>query len=998
MNEFFVLCRVLSSENVQKRRKRPEIMTENRKGLKLLKGSSDSDSEDEKGEQLEKGIENKDEEQIGENEEEICASNDNEANLSDDNERESILPSDLPQDIVAVIDKLKEVGKNTKASSQKFFTDAVNKMLLSIELKLFRYGGRKKNLIYNHLSEHLPCGTQTLVKRAKNLLVEKLEERLKGPTTRLKEAIEKAMPPLLEAYALECQKLAEYKGEEQESGEDTPEGESSKKPKLPRRKFEFTVEIRELLCEVVKVRCQGWHMVKKRSETPEEHVRNFIESHLKDLWPKGWISSKVLYKESQSAHSLITMKNTKVQSVNPKKLTVLGGGIVSNAIPSMQAPSEPNSANSKPGQSNSNISTSCAEKEGKENVSQSSVSKSSENIVLKPSPPKEAETKLLKVDDTSIYKSVSKQSHEILKESSSNSQVIKSNITIESTPPKDVTKIGNENLSSISPVSESSQRSFHGFESPSKPLDKHKNINDFISRQSLFDSDKKQTKNLLESSSESSPIREGKPPKPSLTATALPKISLANSNPVSKDHLKGFMDRLDASKTKDDKKTITCITIKSVEKINEAVNVKKDDHRVVDSKCKVLEEKFKKREKKDEDKILNLVIKEKELKNSYGEMRNNLHSDYEKEKILSSAKSDNRLNIESHSKSNFESENSKNFTLEQEMDHVMNELLQISKKKSLEANVDEQVNEKITSHANLGKESYKSYIREKEVANKSSKSQHQVKIDNIHSSQNNQFSSVCSNSSRSLLVTPSKTSPYSSEVSEEKNYHKPITSEHSSHSIHSSNVLSSSNLCGRSNSSSKSSHFLHQPALDSATSQNSSAAIQKNINYLQGKSKIDTCMKSSVSKEVCAEKNQSHKPKSQNINQQGYTPPSIDPSKSSHKSSIPSQTEKVSRTEQKASNFSSPTQSSSVSHRSSSSTSSSQSKAKQRSESYSASATLPLIGNLTPEQEEEIMQQMKPGGYFSGIPPGDILKLVSQQALYQGSNAPSGSSKKPSQF
>lgn len=34
--------------------------------------------------------------------------------------------------------------------------------------------------------------------------------------------------------------------------------------------------------------------------------------------------------------------------------------------------------------------------------------------------------------------------------------------------------------------------------------------------------------------------------------------------------------------------------------------------------------------------------------------------------------------------------------------------------------------------------------------------------------------------------------------------------------------------------------------------------------------------------------------------------------------------------------------------------------------------------------------QMKPGGYFSGIPPGDILKLVSQQALYQGSNAPSG--------
>lgn len=46
--------------------------------------------------------------------------------------------------------------------------------------------------------------------------------------------------------------------------------------------------------------------MRKRSETAENYVKNFIETHLKDLWPKGWVTTKFLYKESQSAHAFIT--------------------------------------------------------------------------------------------------------------------------------------------------------------------------------------------------------------------------------------------------------------------------------------------------------------------------------------------------------------------------------------------------------------------------------------------------------------------------------------------------------------------------------------------------------------------------------------------------------------------------------------------------------------------------------------------------------------------
>ncbi|MPC70586.1 Ubinuclein-2 [Portunus trituberculatus] len=78
-------------------------------------------------------------------------------------------------------------------------------------MKLNKLGGRKKTQIYNHLSQHLPCGTQTLVKRAKNLLTERQETRLQEPLKKLREAVEAAMPPLMEKHALECQKAAESK-------------------------------------------------------------------------------------------------------------------------------------------------------------------------------------------------------------------------------------------------------------------------------------------------------------------------------------------------------------------------------------------------------------------------------------------------------------------------------------------------------------------------------------------------------------------------------------------------------------------------------------------------------------------------------------------------------------------------------------------------------------------------------------------------------------------
>ncbi|XP_045138970.1 ubinuclein-1-like isoform X3 [Portunus trituberculatus] len=320
--------------------------------------SSGSDSDEEGGQQEEEPQRDQENEEVNEEEEEEggeeadAPSVSSDAQPASDTEDNIPLPDNLPIDLTQVISRLKEEGHTCKGSSQKFFTDSVNKLLLSIEMKLNKLGGRKKTQIYNHLSQHLPCGTQTLVKRAKNLLTERQETRLQEPLKKLREAVEAAMPPLMEKHALECQKAAESNpqqywelyyhfwgenGVAQNEDEENNEGDK-KKSRLPKKRFLFTDEIRKLLNDVVQVRVIFWQMIRKRSETPEEYIRLFLDTEVRPIWPKGWITPRILYKESHEAHSVITDKSS-IRSVPTKKTVSLGGGTVTTNTPQPPKPS-----------------------------------------------------------------------------------------------------------------------------------------------------------------------------------------------------------------------------------------------------------------------------------------------------------------------------------------------------------------------------------------------------------------------------------------------------------------------------------------------------------------------------------------------------------------------------------------------------------------------------------------------------------------------------------
>ena len=45
----------------------------------------------------------------------------------------------------------------------------------------------ERNTVYSHLAAHLPCSKETLMKRAKKLVTEQQDDRLREPISKLRE-------------------------------------------------------------------------------------------------------------------------------------------------------------------------------------------------------------------------------------------------------------------------------------------------------------------------------------------------------------------------------------------------------------------------------------------------------------------------------------------------------------------------------------------------------------------------------------------------------------------------------------------------------------------------------------------------------------------------------------------------------------------------------------------------------------------------------------------
>ncbi|XP_068823776.1 ubinuclein-1 [Capricornis sumatraensis] len=233
-------------------------------------------------------------------------------------------PSSLPEGLPAPLEKrVKELAQAARAaegeSRQKFFTQDINGILLDIEAQTRELSSQTRSGVYAYLASFLPCSKDTLVKRARKLHLCEQGGRLKEPLQKLKEAIGRAMPEQMAKYQGECQAhtqakaakmLEEEKDKEQRervcSDEEEDEEKGGRRIMGPRKKFQWSDEIRELLCQVVKIKLESFDLEKSKAQSWEDYVKAFLDAEVKPLWPKGWMQARTLFKESRRGHGHLT--------------------------------------------------------------------------------------------------------------------------------------------------------------------------------------------------------------------------------------------------------------------------------------------------------------------------------------------------------------------------------------------------------------------------------------------------------------------------------------------------------------------------------------------------------------------------------------------------------------------------------------------------------------------------------------------------------------------
>ncbi|XP_033631683.1 ubinuclein-1-like isoform X1 [Asterias rubens] len=237
-----------------------------------------------------------------------------------DEDGKSPLPDGLPTSLIVNVDKIKEAARKSVEGKCKFFTASVNNLLLKIENQSRDESCGTRSSLYSHLASNLPCTKETLLKRAKKLRLMAHDSCLKEPLQKLKEAIAKAMPAQLERYTQECQAATQDKYNAMMNKSQPVEEETKTKGtrgQVPSKRFQWTHEIRELLCTIVNVKMQTYKMSKIRTQSAEDYLKMYLEDEIKPLWPNRWMQMRTLFKESRSVHGTITSVSSKPIKILP---------------------------------------------------------------------------------------------------------------------------------------------------------------------------------------------------------------------------------------------------------------------------------------------------------------------------------------------------------------------------------------------------------------------------------------------------------------------------------------------------------------------------------------------------------------------------------------------------------------------------------------------------------------------------------------------------------
>ncbi|CAM4620834.1 unnamed protein product [Leuciscus chuanchicus] len=240
------------------------------------------------------------------------------------------LPDGLPAPLIKRIEDLRAASRQfDQEGRKKFFTLDMNNILLDIELQVQEQPANVRSDVYSHLEAFVPCNKEALLKRLKKLSLNIQDDRLRTPLLKLKLAVCSVMPEQIARYNMDCMAKAAAKQQiedgEKNGSEDDDEEKPGKRVMGPRKKFIWDDKLRTLLCNLVRVKLSCYEL-EQCSLSVEDYLKAFMENEVKPLWPKGWMQTRMLFKESRAVHGHLTGLGKKRIGPTPKaaKMTDVG--------------------------------------------------------------------------------------------------------------------------------------------------------------------------------------------------------------------------------------------------------------------------------------------------------------------------------------------------------------------------------------------------------------------------------------------------------------------------------------------------------------------------------------------------------------------------------------------------------------------------------------------------------------------------------------------------
>ncbi|MCJ8747680.1 hypothetical protein PDJAM_G00156200 [Pangasius djambal] len=159
----------------------------------------------------------------------------------------------------------------------------------------------------------LPQGLPLTLERSLQELTQ--DDQLTVLIRRLEEMVFRVMPEQIHRFNDHCHahsearaaKLEAVKEKRAVEGSDEEEDDlSGKRVFGPRKRFRWNEEIRELLCEVVRLKMSSYELDVPSNQSLEDFLKSFLEASVKTLWPRGWMQSRILLIESRRVHAHVT--------------------------------------------------------------------------------------------------------------------------------------------------------------------------------------------------------------------------------------------------------------------------------------------------------------------------------------------------------------------------------------------------------------------------------------------------------------------------------------------------------------------------------------------------------------------------------------------------------------------------------------------------------------------------------------------------------------------